>query len=201
MCVCYCFVSSRYLWWEINILTNTVTHARFRKDKWIYKAYVGFKVVNGWYAANILFISLGQSISEVYIVVFFPPFFSVTHSHVNFHCSDAYKVACLGVTDGDWECLAHAALEDLNFPVARQAFIRIKDLKYLELINEFQVWKLLFHCICVYLPVQVCHFYNKSCNITHWMIWKDLVNQTLTERPITFHCSIKQWHLAPILRV
>jgi len=45
----------------------------------------------------------------------------------------------LGVTDGDWECLAHAALEDLNFTVARQAFIRIKDLKYLELINEFQV--------------------------------------------------------------
>ena len=128
-------------------------------------------------------------------------FFFFTHSHTNFHCSDAYKVACLGVTDGDWECLAHAALEDLNFPVARQAFIRIKDLKYLELINEFQVWNLLFRCICVYLPVQVCDFYSKSCNIRHWMIWKDLVNQTLTERRITFHCSIKQWHLAPILRV
>lgn len=72
----------------------------------------------------------------VFSFFFLPP---VSHSYINFHCSDAYKVACLGVTDGDWECLAHAALEDLNLSVARQAFIRIKDLKYLELINEFQV--------------------------------------------------------------
>ncbi|XP_067012221.1 intraflagellar transport protein 122 homolog [Anabrus simplex] len=51
---------------------------------------------------------------------------------------EAYKVACLGVTDGDWEALAHAALEGLDFEVARKAFIRIKDLKYLELIQDFQ---------------------------------------------------------------
>lgn len=51
--------------------------------------------------------------------------------------SDAYHVACLGVTDGDWRALAHAALEALDFEVARQAFVRIKDLKYLQLINEF----------------------------------------------------------------
>ncbi|XP_069671472.1 intraflagellar transport protein 122 homolog [Periplaneta americana] len=51
---------------------------------------------------------------------------------------DAYKVACLGVTDGDWEALAHAALEGLDFEVARLAFIRINDLKYLELISDFQ---------------------------------------------------------------
>jgi hypothetical protein len=68
---------------------------------------------------------------------------SVIPLHTNFHFSDAYKVACLGVTDGDWEALAHAALEGLDFRVARQAFIRIKDLKYLHLINEFQVRKLL----------------------------------------------------------
>jgi hypothetical protein len=79
------------------------------------------------------------SMLMVYIHCLSCSFFSVSHSCINFHCSDAYKVACLGVTDGDWECLAHAALEDLNFSVARQAFIRIKDLKYLELINEFQV--------------------------------------------------------------
>ncbi|KDR19634.1 hypothetical protein L798_06155, partial [Zootermopsis nevadensis] len=51
---------------------------------------------------------------------------------------DAYKVACLGVTDGDWGALGHAALEGLDFQVARQAFIRIKELKYLDLISEFQ---------------------------------------------------------------
>jgi hypothetical protein len=75
---------------------------------------------------------------------------------MNFHFRDAYRVACLGVTDGDWEALAHAALEGLDFQVARQAFIRIKDLKYLELINEFQVRKLLqLHCLCplLFIPL------------------------------------------------
>eukprot|EP00795_Rhopilema_esculentum_P002486 gene2486-18149_t len=43
--------------------------------------------------------------------------------------SDAYRVACLGVTDGDWRALAMAALE---------AFIRVRDLKYLQLINSIE---------------------------------------------------------------
>nr|CAD7589738.1 unnamed protein product [Timema genevievae] len=51
---------------------------------------------------------------------------------------DAYRVACLGVTDGDWGSLAHAALDGLELDVAKKAFIRIKDLKYLELITDFQ---------------------------------------------------------------
>ncbi|XP_063240162.1 intraflagellar transport protein 122 homolog isoform X2 [Bacillus rossius redtenbacheri] len=51
---------------------------------------------------------------------------------------EAYDVACLGVTDGDWESLAHSALDGLNLDVARKAFVRIKDLKYLELITDFK---------------------------------------------------------------
>ena len=53
--------------------------------------------------------------------------------------SEAYSIASLGVTDGDWKALAHAALESLDLDISRKAFIRIKDLKHLELINEFQV--------------------------------------------------------------
>nr|CAD7571465.1 unnamed protein product [Timema californicum] len=55
--------------------------------------------------------------------------------------NEAYRVACLGVTDGDWGSLAHAALDGLELEVAKKAFIRIKDLKYLELITDFQI-----HC-------------------------------------------------------
>lgn len=43
------------------------------------------------------------------------------------------------MTDGDWKALAHAALESLDLEIARKAFIRIKDLRHLELIDEFQV--------------------------------------------------------------
>ena len=51
---------------------------------------------------------------------------------------DAYRVACLGVTDSDWEALAHDAMEGLDFDTAKKAFIRIKDLKYLQLIHSIE---------------------------------------------------------------
>ncbi|XP_049859178.1 intraflagellar transport protein 122 homolog [Schistocerca gregaria] len=51
---------------------------------------------------------------------------------------EAYHVACLGVTDTDWEALGHAALEGLDLDVAKHAFVRKKDLKYLELISDIQ---------------------------------------------------------------
>ena len=50
----------------------------------------------------------------------------------------AYEVACLGVTESDWRSLGKQSLESLDFEVGRQAFTRLKDLRYLELINELQ---------------------------------------------------------------
>ncbi|KAF2899366.1 hypothetical protein ILUMI_06809 [Ignelater luminosus] len=52
--------------------------------------------------------------------------------------NEAHKVACLGVTDGDWEDLAFTALENLELEVARLAFIRLQDYTYLELIRDIQ---------------------------------------------------------------
>ena len=50
----------------------------------------------------------------------------------------AYRIACLGVTETDWRFLAMEALSGLNFDVARKAFIRIKDLRYLELLARIE---------------------------------------------------------------
>ncbi|XP_030763034.1 intraflagellar transport protein 122 homolog [Sitophilus oryzae] len=52
--------------------------------------------------------------------------------------NDAYKIACLGVTDGDWEELAHSALENMEFEIARLAFVKLQDFNYLELIQDVQ---------------------------------------------------------------
>ncbi|XP_023027775.2 intraflagellar transport protein Oseg1 isoform X1 [Leptinotarsa decemlineata] len=52
---------------------------------------------------------------------------------------EAYRVACLGITESDWEELAHSALEHMEFEVARLAFIKLQDFPYLELIQELQV--------------------------------------------------------------
>ena len=50
----------------------------------------------------------------------------------------AYQVACLGVTEGDWEALGQQALEVLDFSTARKAYVQLKDLKHLELIAELE---------------------------------------------------------------
>ena len=54
-------------------------------------------------------------------------------------CRDAYRIACLGVTDSDWEALAHEAMEGLDFETAKRALIRIKELRYLELLHGVDV--------------------------------------------------------------
>ena len=48
----------------------------------------------------------------------------------------AYQVACLGVTDGDWRLLALDALQNLRFEIARKSFIRIRDMRYIDLLGR-----------------------------------------------------------------
>lgn len=55
--------------------------------------------------------------------------------------TNAYKVACLGVTESDWRELAIRALTGLNFAIARKSFIRVKDVRYIELLNRIEIAK------------------------------------------------------------
>ena len=50
----------------------------------------------------------------------------------------AYNVACLGVTNNDWLNLANEALENLNLEVAKNAFTRVRELRYLEFISQIE---------------------------------------------------------------
>jgi intraflagellar transport protein 122 len=50
----------------------------------------------------------------------------------------AYNVACLGVTNNDWLNLANEALENLNLEVAKNAFTRVRELRYLEFIAQIE---------------------------------------------------------------
>lgn len=45
----------------------------------------------------------------------------------------AYKIACIGVTEQDWRALGIEALLDKNFFLAKKSFVRIRDLKYIDL--------------------------------------------------------------------
>lgn len=57
---------------------------------------------------------------------------------------EAFQVACLGVTDGDWEALGHMALENMSLDVAKNCFQRLRDIRYLELIHQIEVSACLF---------------------------------------------------------
>lgn len=52
---------------------------------------------------------------------------------------NAYEVACLGVTDNDWEALALGALEALNMKIAKSSFIKTRNLAWLEFIEEIEL--------------------------------------------------------------
>mmetsp|Transcript_26127 Transcript_26127/g.60322 ORF Transcript_26127/g.60322 Transcript_26127/m.60322 type:complete len:1204 (+) Transcript_26127:58-3669(+) len=51
---------------------------------------------------------------------------------------NAFKVACLGVTDHDWRALALSALSVLKVEIAHKAFIRVRDMRYIEMINKME---------------------------------------------------------------
>ena len=50
----------------------------------------------------------------------------------------AYNVACLGVTNNDWLNLGNEALQNLNLEVAKNAFTRIREIRYLEFIHQIE---------------------------------------------------------------
>ncbi|XP_055909537.1 intraflagellar transport protein 122 homolog [Eupeodes corollae] len=49
---------------------------------------------------------------------------------------EAYQVACLGVTTADWESLAQAALESLHLNIAKDAYVKVRNLPWLQLIHS-----------------------------------------------------------------
>ncbi|RXG56418.1 Intraflagellar transport protein [Armadillidium vulgare] len=51
---------------------------------------------------------------------------------------EAYTIACLGVTEGDFNSLAYAALENHNYDVALKAFMKTKNLNYVGLIQSIE---------------------------------------------------------------
>lgn len=52
--------------------------------------------------------------------------------------SEAYNIACLGVTETDWRLLALESLKAMKFDIARKAFIRLRDMRFIELLNSVE---------------------------------------------------------------
>ena len=50
----------------------------------------------------------------------------------------AYTVACLGVTEADWKLLGMKALYSMNLEVAHKAFVRVRDLHLINLVDSIR---------------------------------------------------------------
>eukprot|EP01028_Stygiella_incarcerata_P008814 TRINITY_DN3952_c0_g1_i1.p1 TRINITY_DN3952_c0_g1~~TRINITY_DN3952_c0_g1_i1.p1 ORF type:complete len:1238 (-),score=308.25 TRINITY_DN3952_c0_g1_i1:116-3280(-) len=48
----------------------------------------------------------------------------------------AYEIACLGVTDEDWMALGVASLHSMQLEVAKKAFLRVRDIRFIELTHR-----------------------------------------------------------------
>nr|CAG4716983.1 unnamed protein product [Naegleria fowleri] len=51
---------------------------------------------------------------------------------------EAYKIACLGVTESDWRSLGVQSLLGVNLDIARRCFNRIEDTKFISLIDKYE---------------------------------------------------------------
>ena len=59
--------------------------------------------------------------------------------HSFFPFSNAYRLACLGETSSTWEALGHACIEQGEYNLAKKCFSRIRDVKYLNLLANYEV--------------------------------------------------------------
>lgn len=54
------------------------------------------------------------------------------------------------MTEADWELMAQEALERLDLAVAKKSFIRIRNLKFLELLSRYEVIHYIFSFLNFY---------------------------------------------------
>lgn len=73
----------------------------------------------------------------VYFFVAIPR--ELSNQHGTNYFRDAYELASLGVTESDWEILAMDALQAMDLDTAKKAFHRVRNFRFLELINDIEV--------------------------------------------------------------
>ncbi|KAG8347021.1 WD domain [Trypanosoma vivax] len=69
----------------------------------------------------------------------------VPHSHALYRYVEkkdfdsAYRIASLGVPESDWKMLGMRAMTQLRLDIARKAFINIREVKFVELLNRLEL--------------------------------------------------------------
>ena len=59
----------------------------------------------------------------------------------NGNFDEAYKLACMGIPENDWRRLAMDALSAVNLNVSRKCFVRLRELKFINLVQGLELAK------------------------------------------------------------
>lgn len=103
----------------------------------------------------------------------------------------AYRVACLGVPLSDWRSLASAALLNLDLKTARKAFIRVRDLRFLELVERIEVARRDPRSLPALFVAEVLAFQGKYYDAAHMYL---SVNEG--RRAVEMFLALREWDAA-----
>ncbi|CAM9714504.1 unnamed protein product [Scytosiphon promiscuus] len=81
-----------------------------------------------------------MSLQGVSLTTIDVPLTKTVYQHIearDFH--KAHAVACLGVTQRDWRILGISAVQTMEFEIGRKAFIRLRDLSFVDVLAEIEI--------------------------------------------------------------
>ena len=118
----------------------------------------------------------------------------VPHSYALHRCIErkdfamAHEVACLGVTEDDWRMLGMQAMTHLSLDVARKAFMRVRDVKFVELLNRVELDRRSSGGDDSFLLGDVMAFQGRYRDAATAYLQKGL-----DARAIEMYCDLKMW--------
>ena len=127
----------------------------------------------------------------------------VPHSHALYRYverkdfANAYKIACLGLTDEDWRMLGMHALSSLQLDIARKAFIRIKEVKLVELLNRIELERRVAlgsgdkRDVTSIVLGDILAYQGKYVEAA-----KCFIRSNQEEKAVTMYCDLKMWEEA-----
>jgi intraflagellar transport protein 122 len=101
---------------------------------------------------------------------------------------NAYRIACLGVTEDDWKMLGMHAMTNLQLEVARKAFIRVREVKFVELLNRVELDRRISGGDDSFLLGDILAFQEKLHDAARCFI-----KAGLDARAIEMFCDMKMW--------
>jgi len=103
----------------------------------------------------------------------------------------AYKLACVGVTIQDWRSLGIEALLNKEFNLSRKAFVRIRDLKFIDLCEMAEQMHNMRNLNEVWLHAEILAYQGK-----HKEAASHYIKNQMLDKAVNLYTSLKKFNEA-----